>query len=39
MTWVRQLRYKQTAQEWARLDLLHEAEHMPDRMKWPEESI
>ena len=30
MAWVRQLRYEQAAQEWTRLDLLHEVEHNPN---------
>ena len=39
MAWVRQLRYEQAAQEWTRLDLLHEVEHMADRVKRLEEAI
>jgi len=39
MTWVRQLRYEQPAQEWTRLDLLHEVEHMAERVKRLEEAI
>ena len=39
MAWVRQLRYEQAAQEWTRLDLLHEVEHMAARVKQLEEAI
>lgn len=39
MAWVRQLRYEQTAREWTRLDLLHEVEHMAERVKRLEEPI
>jgi len=39
MAWVRQLRYEQAAQEWTRLDLLHEVEHMTERVKRLEEAI
>jgi transposase len=39
MTWVRQLRCAQAAQEWTRLDLLHEVEHMGERVKRLEEAI
>ena len=39
MAWVRQLRYEQAAQEWTRLDLLHEVEHMAERVKRLEEAI
>ena len=39
MAWVRQLRYEQPAQEWTRLDLLHEVEHMGERVKRLEEAI
>lgn len=39
MGWVRQLRYKQAAQEWTRQDLLHEVEHMAERVKRLEEAI
>ena len=39
MDWVRQLRYEQTAQEWTRQDLLHEFEHMAERVKRLEEGI
>ena len=39
MAWVRQLRYEQAAQEWTRLDLLHEVEHMAERVKGLEEAI
>jgi len=39
MAWVRQLRYEQAAQEWTRQDLLHEVEHMAERVKRVEESI
>jgi transposase len=33
MAWVRQLRFKQVAQESTRLDYLHEVEHMAERVK------
>jgi transposase len=39
MAWVRQLRYEQAGQEWTRLDLLHEVEHMAERVKRLEEAI
>jgi transposase len=39
MTWVRRLRCAQAAQEWTRLDLLHEVEHMGERVKRLEEAI
>jgi len=39
MAWVRQLRYEQAAQECTRLDLLHEVEHMAERVKRLEEAI
>lgn len=39
MAWVRQLRYEQAAQELTRLDLLHEVEHMGERVKRLEEAI
>lgn len=39
MAWVRQLRYEQAAQEWTRLDLLHEVEHMAERVRRLEEAI
>ena len=39
MTWVRQLRYEQAAREWARLDYLHEVEHMAERVKRLEQAI
>jgi transposase len=39
MAWVRQLRYEQAAQEWTRLDLLHEVEHMAERVKRLEDAI
>lgn len=39
MAWVRQLRYPQAAQEWTRLDLMHEVEHMAERVKRLEEAI
>ena len=39
MAWVRQLRYQQAAQEWTRLDLLHEVEHMAERVKRLEAAI
>lgn len=39
LAWVRQLRYQQAAQEWTRLDHLHEVEHMGERVKRLEEAI
>jgi transposase len=39
LAWARQLRYEQAAQEWTRLDLLHEVEHMAERVKRLEEAI
>ena len=39
MAWVRQLRYEQAAQEWTRVDLLHEVEHMAERVRRLEEAI
>lgn len=39
LAWVRQLRYEQAAQEWTRLDHLHEVEHMGERVKRLEEAI
>ena len=39
MAWVRQLRYGQPAQEFTRLDLLHEVEHMAERVWRLEEAI
>ena len=39
MAWVRQLGYEQAAQKWTRLDLLHEVEHMSERVKRLEEAI
>lgn len=39
MAWVRQLRYELAAQEATRLDLLHEVEHMGERVQRLEESI
>ncbi len=39
MAWVRQLRYEQAAQEWTRLDLLHEVEHMAERVRRLEQAI
>jgi transposase len=39
MTWVWQLRFTQSAQDAARLDYLHEVEHMVERIKRLEESI
>jgi len=39
MTWVRQLRFAQPAQESTRLDYLHEVEHMAERVQRLEESI
>jgi len=32
MTWIRQIRFVQMAQEWTRLDYLHEVEHMGERV-------
>jgi len=39
MAWVRQLRYRQAAQESTRLDYLHEVEHMAERVKRLEQAI
>jgi transposase len=39
MAWVRQLRFPQIAQEFARLDYLHEVEHMGERVKRLEQAI
>lgn len=39
MAWVRQLRFKQAAQESTRLDYLHEVEHMAERVKRLEQAI
>lgn len=39
MAWVRKLHYEQAGQEWTRLDLLHEVEHMAERVKRLEEAI
>ena len=39
MAWVRQLRYEQSAREWARLDYLHEVEHMAERVRRLEQAI
>jgi transposase len=39
MAWVRQLRYEQVARESARLDYLHEVEHMAERVKRLEQAI
>ena len=39
MAWVRQLRYEQAAREWARLDYLHEVEHMGERVRRLEQAI
>jgi transposase len=39
MTWVRQLRFPQIAQEFTRLDYLHEVEHMSERVKRLEQAI
>jgi transposase len=39
MAWVRQLVYEQIAQESARLDYLHEVEHMAERVKRLEQMI
>lgn len=39
MTWVRQLRFQQPAQESTRLDYLHEVEHMAARIERLEQAI
>jgi transposase len=39
MAWVRQLRLTQIAQEFTRLDYLHEVEHMGERIKRLEQAI
>ena len=39
MAWVRQIRFKQVAQESTRLDYLHEVEHMAERVKRLEQAI
>jgi transposase len=39
MTWVRQLRFEQMAQEATRQDYLHEVEHMGERVKRLEQAI
>jgi transposase len=39
MTWARQLRFPQIAQEFTRLDYLHEVEHMGERIKRLEQAI
>jgi transposase len=39
MAWVRQLRFAQIAQEFTRLDYLHEVEHMGERVKRLEQAI
>lgn len=39
ITWVRQLRFAQPAQDAVRLDYLHEVEHMSERIKRLEEAI
>ena len=39
MTWVRQLRFPQVAQESTRLDYLHEVEHMAERVVRLEQAI
>jgi len=39
MTWVRQLRFEQPAQESTRLDYLHEVEHMEERVLRLEQAI
>ncbi len=39
MTWVRQLRFAQPAQDAARLDYLHEVEHMSERIERLEAAI
>ena len=39
MTWVRQLRFRQPAQDAVRPDYLHEVEHMSERIKRLEEAI
>jgi transposase len=39
MAWVRQLRFRQVAQESTRLDYLHEVDHMTERVKRLEQAI
>jgi transposase len=39
MAWVRQIRFTQIAQEFTRLDYLHEVEHMGERVKRLEQAI
>jgi transposase len=39
MAWVRQIRFPQIAQEFTRLDYLHEVEHMGERIKRLEQAI
>ena len=39
MAWVRQLRFPQIAQEFTRLDYLHEVEHMGERVERLEQAI
>jgi len=39
LAWVRQLRYEHAAQEWTRMDHLHEVEHMGERVKRLEQAI
>jgi transposase len=39
MTWVRQLRFEHPAQEFTRLDYLHEVEHMAERVLRLEQAI
>ena len=39
MAWARQLRFPQIAQEFTRLDYLHEVEHMGERIKRLEQAI
>lgn len=39
MGWIRQIRFAQMAQEWTRLDYLHEVEHMGERVVRLEQAI
>jgi transposase len=39
MAWIRQIRFVQMAQEWTRLDYLHEVEHMGERVARLEQAI
>jgi len=39
MAWIRQIRFVQIAQEWTRLDYLHEVEHMGERVARLEQAI